>query len=323
MKRLLFYLLLTFFPLLALAQGFPAIRNYSAAEYGAHNRNFDMTIGEDGTVFVANFEGLLYYDRAQWRIIHTSDINRITVVYRAKDNTIWVGGYNYFARLQKKSNGEIYLERMGRSDLFNGEVLEIFEADGVESQSSNSVFFFVNDGSLYEVKDDQVFLKNKTNKTFESGLSTTIIQVNDLVNGGEAEQMADTIQTEILDEHLQVFVKKEQGLIVADHTGQNLYTIKKENGLCSDNIAYIGYDGHGQLWGVTDHGIFSIEIPSVYTFFLPKDGLNGVVHAIEAFGGKIYVGTNNGLFWINGNSLIQVEGFNHGCWKLSTCSSPS
>ncbi len=40
------------------AQGLPLIRNYTAAEYGAHNRNFDIEIGEDGTVFVANFEGL-------------------------------------------------------------------------------------------------------------------------------------------------------------------------------------------------------------------------------------------------------------------------
>jgi ligand-binding sensor domain-containing protein len=74
------------------AQGLPLIRNYTASEYGGHNRCFDIEIGGDGTIFVANFEGLLYYDRSRWRIIHTPDISRITVVYRAGDNTIWVGG---------------------------------------------------------------------------------------------------------------------------------------------------------------------------------------------------------------------------------------
>ena len=83
------------------AQGLPLIRNYTAVEYGGHNRCYDIEIGEDGTVFVANFEGLLYYDRSRWRIINTPDMNRVTVVYRANDNTIWVGGYNYFARLQR------------------------------------------------------------------------------------------------------------------------------------------------------------------------------------------------------------------------------
>ena len=64
------------------AQGLPLIRNYTAAEYGGHNRNYDIEIGEDGTVFVANFEGLLYYDHARWRIIHTSNNRRVTVIYR-------------------------------------------------------------------------------------------------------------------------------------------------------------------------------------------------------------------------------------------------
>ena len=100
----LFYLL-SFLPLFSGAQGLPLIRNYTAAEYGGHNRCYDIEIGEDGTVFVANFEGLLYYDRAQWRIIHSPDISRVKVVYRDSKNTIWVGGYNLFARLQKRANG--------------------------------------------------------------------------------------------------------------------------------------------------------------------------------------------------------------------------
>ena len=81
--------LLAISPLAVSAQGMPFIRNYTAAEYGGHNRNYDIVIGEDGTVFVANFEGLLYYDRARWRMIHTSDISRVTVIYRASDNQIW------------------------------------------------------------------------------------------------------------------------------------------------------------------------------------------------------------------------------------------
>ena len=89
-----FLILLTFrFSLFtSSAQGLPQIRNFTAMEYGGHNRNYDIEIGDDGTVYVANFEGLLYYDRAQWRIIHTSTNRRITVVYRDSKNTIWVGG---------------------------------------------------------------------------------------------------------------------------------------------------------------------------------------------------------------------------------------
>ena len=59
--------LFTFPSSLIYAQGLPLIRNYTAAEYGGHNRNYDIETDEDGTIYVANFEGLLYYDRTRWR----------------------------------------------------------------------------------------------------------------------------------------------------------------------------------------------------------------------------------------------------------------
>ena len=36
-------------------RGIPFIRSYSAAEYNAHNRNYDVACDAYGTVFVANF----------------------------------------------------------------------------------------------------------------------------------------------------------------------------------------------------------------------------------------------------------------------------
>ena len=112
------------------AQGLPLIRNYTAAEYGGHNRNYDVEEGEDGTIFVANFEGLLYYDRVRWRIIHTPGINRVTVCVRDSKNTMWVGGYKFFARVQQRANGELYLQQVAKDGQFDGEVMEIFEDEG-------------------------------------------------------------------------------------------------------------------------------------------------------------------------------------------------
>ena len=122
------------------------IRNYTALEYGGHNRNYDIEIGEAGTVFVANFEGLLYYDRARWRIIHTSNNRRVTVIYRDSRNTVWVGGSNFIARLQKRANGELFLQQFGEEGQFSGEVMEIFE-DG------ESLQFVASDNNIYEIKE--------------------------------------------------------------------------------------------------------------------------------------------------------------------------
>ena len=139
------FYLFTFIPLPVASQGLPLIRNYTAAEYGGHNRNYDIEIGEDGTVFVANFEGLLYFDRARWRMIHAPELRRVTVVFRDSMGTLWVGGFNFIARLQKRPNGELYLQQISGKDTFKGEVIEIFEEEA-------SLQFVVSDNNIYEIE---------------------------------------------------------------------------------------------------------------------------------------------------------------------------
>ena len=291
------------------AQGLPLIRNYTAAEYGGHNRNFDIEIGADGTVFIANFEGLLYYDRSQWHMLHTPDVSRITVVYRDSNDNIWVGGYNYFARLQKQANGELRLQQVGKKGLFSGEVMEIFEDGG-------SLQFVASDNNIYEVRGTNVTLKKRTNANFRIGVESDIVSLEALKQGEKNALLDDITQTEELDGGLQVKVKKNHGLIICNDRGHELYTITEANGLCSNQVAYVAYDGHGILWGSTLHGVFSIEIPSIYSYFLAKDGFSGEVHAITAFDGKIYVGSTNGLYTVSSRQCKRIADINNICWTL-------
>ena len=291
------------------AQGLPLIRNYTAAEYGGHNRCYDIEIGEEGTVFVANFEGLLYYDRSRWRVIHLPDISRVTVVYRDSKNTIWVGGYNYFGRLQKQTNGELFMQRVGENGLFEGEVVEIFEDGG-------SLQFVASDNNIYEVNGNTVSLKKRTKTKFNPGVESDVVSIEALKKDEKDVVLDDITQTVALDGGLQVKVRKNNGLMIADDQGRDLYAITEADGLCSNQVSYVAYDGHGMLWGATSHGIFSVEIPSVYSYFLAKDGLSGEVHAIMAFDGKIYVGGTNGLYSIVPQQCRRVVDINNICWAL-------
>ena len=295
------------------AQGLPLIRNYTATEYNGHNRNYDIEIGEDGTIFVANFEGLLYYDRAQWHIIHTRDINRVTVVFRDSKNTVWVGGYNYFARVQRHPNGELYLQQVGHDGQFKGEVMEIFEDGG-------TLQFVASDNIIYDIVVKEptptIVPKEHTNTNFRIGVESEIVSVEALKEGDEYALLEDITQTEELDGGFKVKVKKNQGLIIADEHDRTLYTITEANGLCSNQVAYVGYDGHGMLWGATAHGIFAIELPSVYSYLLPKDGLTGEVHTIMAYNGKIYAGCTNGLFCITARQCKRIAEINNICWTM-------
>ena len=314
MKRTLLYGMMLLWACVAAAQGIPFIKNYTSDDYHAHNRNFDVITTDDGSVFIANFEGLLYYNNVEWRIIHTPGITRITVIYKDRNNEIWAGGYNYFGKIQRKGNGELYLQTVGKQGAFRGEVQEIWE------EKDNSLNFFVNDGNIYEVKDNQFHIKKQISKErLGIGLSD-VVDIDKLEETGKAEVLSDITQKEPLDNGLMAVVKRGQGLVITDDKGKELYTITEANGLCTNNVVYIAYDGHGRLWGSTENGIFSIAIPSAFSCFTRNEGLSEEVLSIAEFNGKKYVGTIDGLFCQEGKRFVNIGLGNHACWQLTVTS---
>lgn len=314
MKRTLLYGMMLLWACVAAAQGIPFIKNYTSDDYHAHNRNFDVITTDDGSVFIANFEGLLYYNNVEWRIIHTPGITRITVIYKDRNNEIWAGGYNYFGKIQRKGNGELYLQTVGKQGAFRGEVQEIWE------EKDNSLNFFVNDGNIYEVKDNQFHIKKQISKErLGIGLSD-VVDIDKLEETGKAEVLSDVTQREPLGNGLVAVVKRGQGLVITDNNGKELYTITETNGLCTNSVVYIAYDGHGRLWGSTENGIFSIAIPSAFSCFTRNEGLCEEVLSIAEFNGKKYVGTIDGLFCQEGKRFVNIGLGNHACWQLTVTS---
>ena len=310
MKRTLLYSIMLFYACLAMAQGIPFIKNYTPEDYHAHNRNFDVVTTSDGSVFVANFEGLLYYDNVEWRTLHTPGITRITVVYCDKNNDVWAGGYNYFGKIQRKANGELYLQTIGKRGQFRGEVQEIWENE------KGILNFFVNDGNIYEVKGNEISVKKKISQPNMSIGLSDVINIKELIENGKAEVLSDITQKESLGNGLNAVVKRGQGLAITDNNGNELYTITEANGLCTNSVVYINYDGHGKLWGATDNGIFSIAIPSAFSRFTRNEGLTEEVLSIAVFNGKKYVGTIGGLYRQEGKRFVNVGIGNHSCWQL-------
>jgi signal transduction histidine kinase/ligand-binding sensor domain-containing protein len=309
MKRLCLILACLLCHLWMAAQGIPFIRNYSIYEYDAHNFNFDVTTGPEGTIYVANFEGLLYYDNVEWRIIRTPGFARVTVVQADKKGDIWVAGYDFIGYLEKKANGELYLKRINTQGLFEGEVQEIWERN-------DELLFLVDNGNIYQVKNRKISLKKQISKQrLNIGLSD-IIDIETLESRHQVSTLTDITRTVSLEKGQKASIKKGNGLIVTDQDNHLVYSITKSNGLCMDNVSWIDYDKHGKLWGSTDAGIFSIAIPSAYSRFTSNEGLPEEVLSITEFAGKMYVGTIDGLYKQEGMRFIDAGIGSFACWQL-------
>ena len=278
------------------AQGIPFIRNYSATEYRAHNQNFDIMTGKDGIVYVANFEGLLYYDNADWRIVHTPGINRITSLFRDSKGVIWTGGYNYVGYVEHDQQGRLMLHSIHIHNAFNGEVKWIWEKDGhICFLCSNEKIYTIRDNKVLEAPDAQIPHDGKATYVGSAYIN----------------------QKQQLEDGFVALATEGEGLIITNTSGQELFRITEDNGLCSNNVNLITYNGHGMIWGATDNGVFSIAFPSIYSHFTHLEGLSGEVTSLEQLNGQLYAGTLNGLFLKNGNVFQPIREISHACWQFS------
>ncbi|MBO4673588.1 MAG: hypothetical protein J5616_04490 [Bacteroidaceae bacterium] len=245
--------------------GVPFFKNFAAKVYKAHNRNFDVLCDKEGHVFFANFEGLLVYDQAEWKVVHTPGISRIVDLELGKDGKIWFSGLNvkgYVDAVDGDSIRVVYTE----SDKDNTQVMS------KQVQQKQEKVDRWNDVEVYQrlkINNDRTLLATAT-----------------------------------------------EGVVAIDAEEKLVWRLNTENGLCSNSITQLAYDGKGTVWGATDNGVFCLSVSEIYTHFSENEGLRGQIACIAKWQGKLMVGTFQGLFQLDGQRFRQVEGVNQACWQL-------
>ena len=269
MRRFLYHISLmaaaTFVTVQAIAQdggnanmGIPFFRNYSASQYDAHNRNFDVLCDGEGRTFFANFEGLLVFDQVDWRIVHTPDISRVVNLHRDADGAVLFDG----------------ISLMGR--------VEAFEGDSIRVSYSP--------------------LTSVSTRT-----QTSVDRWNNI----------EIYQRLQLSENRTLLATATDGVIAVDAQGKEVWRINIDNGLCSNSITKLAYDGKGSVWGATDNGVFQISVSEIYTRFTEKEGLRGQISCIAMYGSTLMVGTFQGLYRLEGQRFIPVTQITHACWQMT------
>ena len=291
---------LCFAALQAMGQGMPFIRNFSVDEYDAHTRNFDILVDpEEGVVYIANFEGLVAFDQAEWDIKHTPGITRVTKLYKDSKGTIWTGGYNYMGYLAFNEMNDYDLQPLEGISSFRGEVNRIWETNGMVmfSTVSNEVFSIEND-TWKKVGVGEEFIPAPTQHDFQSYT----------VGNTQKLKLVDNFFAE---------AREGKGVTFTDGEGNVIFTFNEDNGLCSNNINSMSYDGRGTLWGATDNGVFAMMVPSAYSRYTVSEGLRGEVLSMYVLNDQLYVGTMAGLYKQNGTRFEKIPGFNLACWELN------
>ncbi|MBD1421423.1 helix-turn-helix and ligand-binding sensor domain-containing protein [Sphingobacterium chuzhouense] len=100
-----------------------------------------------------------------------------------------------------------------------------------------------------------------------------------------------------IDNNTFAFGTIKNGIFIADKTGKILQHIHKRNGLQNNTVLSMVLDKQGNIWAGLDNGIDRIEVNSPFYYYKDIFGELGTVYTIKVFQDKIYLGTNQGLFY--------------------------
>ncbi len=112
------------------------------------------------------------------------------------------------------------------------------------------------------------------------------------------------------------------GVFVLDSLETLRFHLNQENGLQDNTVLSLFADCSGNLWVGLDKGIDLLELNSPLSFFNDRSGKVGAVFTAALFEGRLYIGTNHGVFqkpWLTKSGTAQFElvpGTQGQVWEL-------
>lgn len=184
-------------------------------------------------------------------------------------------------------------------------------------QANNSIYYQVADEGLYEIENGRaklvsnqpVAVQNKIVAIFSADdgllLQTQNNGIFTLINGNFApffSDVDDQITTSSVYSCQQLSDKGfaigtiSNGVFILSATGKLRYHITQDKGLSNNTVLSVFEDADENLWIGLDNGINCINLQSPIRSYSDKTGSLGTVYASLLRNGKLYIGTNQGLF---------------------------
>ena len=109
------------------------------------------------------------------------------------------------------------------------------------------------------------------------------------------------------------------GLVIIDSNGSLKYIFNKTTGLQNNSVYHIFEDSQGNLWLALDIGITRIKYSSPFDIYDERNQLPGMVMSVAKHHRDLYVGTNEGLFFLSSSAsggFQPIRGISSACFSL-------
>jgi DNA-binding CsgD family transcriptional regulator len=301
-----------------------------------------VVCADGNRIYVGAFNEFGYYEENERGTLH---YHSLTYLIKGK-----IGDFDEIWRIHKTNFGIVFQSFRAIFIYQNGEIEIIYP-------HSNFHFSYYVNGILWVYDEEQGLMQYKDSKVdtvpggdyFKGTQIWSILPLNqdEVIIGTSTKGIFryngrivvpwDSKINELLRKYQLYSAKKlrndyfafgtiQNGLIVADSAGNLIFEMNKERGLQNNTVLGIGQDYKGNIWLCLDNGISMIEFDSPVSFFQKYFDI-GTGYASAKFGDNVYLGTNQGLFFIEGKDFTNpskrksdfrlIAGTEGQVWNLS------
>ena len=302
----------------------PPVYNHKTIDYKGASKNWDLSTNRDGELFVANNNGLLYYNGEEWKLYKLPN-NTIIRSVLSHNERIYTGSYEEFGYWEKNDKGLLEynsLTHLIKNYVFTSE--EFWEIlaykDKIIFRSFSSIYIYQND----EIKvieaipiisdiveyNDKIIVAGSNRGLFE-------LQGEDLVPLANQIMLYDKMVTDmtVMDEKILIGTKLNGCFIYSETQKLQPWTSALDDDLKKHQLnKIVSVNSEKIVFGTIKNGIYIYDIKSGTSENLNKQlGLqNNTILSMLYFDEQLWLGLDNGIDFIKLNNPVLYYTDNSG-----------
>jgi len=235
------------------------------------------------------------------------------------DEQFWnILNYDQWVIFQSLNRIYIYDTKSGSFKIIapGGDIIKSFRANNsIYYQTSNGGLFEIEAGKSRLISSNPILKNNRIVNIFsleeELIISTqsngfyklTGTMLSKFSTDVDAELAESSVySSELLSDGSFAIGTVSNGIYILSKEGTKKYHISQRKGLGNNTVLSLFEDYEKNLWVGLDNGINCINLQSPIKSYVDDSGALGTVYCSILYKGKLYIGTNQGLFFKNYNS---------------------
>jgi AraC family chitin signaling transcriptional activator len=265
-------------------------------------------------VYTGGYMEFGYWRRQSNGKLKYTSLSKIIVKDILDDEQFWnISHYDQWVVFQSLDRIYIYDTKAGSFKIITpkNKITKSFSTkNSIYFQIENQGLFEIESGKARLVSNNSILISNRIVNVFATDEGLLIqTQLNGLyrLSGtslskfsteADSEMMANSVySSRLLSDGSYVIGTVSSGIFILTTEGKIKYHISQNKGLSNNTALSLFEDADKNLWVGLDNGVNCINLQSPIKNFVDVTGKLGTVYTSKLYDGKLYIGTNQGLFY--------------------------